>query len=285
MKVAIQGLKGAFHEMAATSYFGSDAELIYFDTFTEVFDALKTGAATSAVVAIGNSRYGDISNVYDIMIKNHLEKNSNHVFWIGGEVYVKIEQCMLGVPGTTLETIHEVHSQAPALGQCHDFLHSKIPNVTLVEEDDTAKSARLVSEWADTTKAAIASRAAAQIYNLEVIAENIQDDPLNITRFLVIESDVPAADSGSTKTSLLLNTLDEPGSLVSALQLFSENGVNLSYIQSVPIPDKHFRYRFYIDLEAGAEDKRVTKVLETLKSRGYVVDILGSYKNATMPKG
>jgi prephenate dehydratase len=282
-KIAIQGEAGSFHEIAAHRYFGSDVELVCCQTFPEVFAALHNGEADMAVVAIGNSRYGDIDHVYDVLISNHLKKEAVR-YWIAGEVYIEISQCLLGVKGSGLETIKEVHSQAPALGQCFDFLHDKLPGVLHVEQEDTALSAKLVAKWNDKTKAAIASKTAAELHGLEVLAEGIQDDNVNVTRFLVLAPHPAVTNLGFNKTSLLMKTSHQPGSLAKALVLFSDLDINLSYLQSVPIPKQPFQYRFYIDMETGVGEQRVQKALATLDNWGYEVDILGSYKKAELPE-
>ncbi|HSX47071.1 MAG TPA: prephenate dehydratase domain-containing protein, partial [Patescibacteria group bacterium] len=142
-KIAIQGGLGSFHEIAAQAYFGDDLELLCCETFQDVFSALHDQATNKVMVAIGNSRYGDINKVYDVLIANHVKKEALR-YWISGEVYVPVTQCLLALPGTTLSDIQEVHSQAPALGQCTTFLHTKLPHAVLVEEEDTAGSAALV---------------------------------------------------------------------------------------------------------------------------------------------
>ncbi len=282
-KIAIQGGLGSFHEIAAQAYFGDDLELLCCETFQDVFSALHDQATNKVMVAIGNSRYGDINKVYDVLIANHVKKEALR-YWISGEVYVPVTQCLLALPGTTLSDIQEVHSQAPALGQCTTFLHTKLPHAVLVEEEDTAGSAALVKKWRDEHKAAIASRRAAELHGLDVVVEGIQDDPVNVTRFLVIEGKRPDNLKQCNKSSILLRTPHKPGSLVKALTLFSDLEVNLSYLQSVPIPSSPFQYRFYIDLEAGIEEERVQKALQALAILDYEVDILGSYHKASLPQ-
>lgn len=280
LRVAIQGTHGAFHELAALKFYGRrDIQFVYCDTFSQVFSNLAAGQADASVVAVGNSRFGDISRVYDILIRNHLKKSAER-YWIVGEVYHEIEQCLVGIKSTILDEISEVHSQAPALGQCTKFLHAKLPNAKLVEQDDTAKSAQLVSLWQDPTKVAIASRHAAEIYGLHILKTSIQDDKHNTTRFLVIEKNGQNLRADDDKCSLLLKTTHLPGSLAKALMLFSDLDLNLSYLQSVPVPEELFKYRFYIDVEAGAKDPRMQKVVQALQIIGYEIDILGSYRQA-----
>jgi prephenate dehydratase len=278
--VSIQGARGSFHEAAAREYFGSKVALIYCENFNKVFLSLQNGITNTAVVAIGNSRYGDIDSVYTPIIRNHVHKE-NHRFWIKGEIYMQINHCLLGLPGSKLCDIVQVHSQAPALGQCKKYLDTYIPHAVAVEQDDTAKSAQLVSKWHDKTKAAIASHAAAEMYGLSVLAENIQDDKDNTTRFLVIGAEITTSPRNN-KASLLLKTSNQPGALVHALNLFSQVGINLSYIQSIPIPEELFKYRFYIDIDAGVEDARVKTILTELINLHYETDVLGSYHAARL---
>lgn len=281
-KVAIQGIHGAFHEIAAYKYFGENIKLVYCSTFADVFESLDNKKADACAVAIGNSRSGDIAKVYDILIHNNQQKVVTK-YWIGGEVYIKIDQCLLGVKGASLKTIKEVHSQAPALGQCTNYLRSNLPGASLIAQTDTAKSAQLVSKWNDPSKAAIASASAAKFYGLKIITKSIQDDPVNVTRFLIIERGKPVKINGCSKSSLLLRTSHTPGSLAKALTIFGDEKINLSYLQSVPVPKSPFQYRFYIDIEASISDERVKKAFKTLESDGYGVDVLGCYSRAKIP--
>lgn len=281
MQVAIQGTHGSFHEIAAKAAFGEGVEIFPCETFSDVFTALQTGQVKKAVVAVGNNHYGDISPVMDFLVRDHAGLATPQ-FWITGEVYIHITQCLIGLATISLNTIKEIHSQAPAIGQCLAYIRKNIPQAVIVEEDDTAKSVMRIKEWNDPTKVAIASKAAAELYGLQVLAEGIQDDALNITRFLVVEP-YYTERAEHTKTTLLLTTDHTPGSLVKALALFSNQSLNFSYIQSLSIPNQPFQYRFYLEIEAGSQDPRVKEVLRVLKEIGYQVDILGSYQIATIP--
>ncbi|HEY4964285.1 MAG TPA: prephenate dehydratase domain-containing protein [Candidatus Saccharimonadales bacterium] len=282
--IAIQGAKGSFHEIATKKFFGSgEVDILYCQTFLDVFKALESGSASSAFVAIGNNRYGDIDHVYDILIANRLSSNTTK-YWISGEVYINIEHHLIGLKGARVEDIKEVHSQAPAIVQCFSFIHRDLNKAVAIEEDDTALSAKYVAEWDDKTKAAIASKEAAKIYGLSVLADNIQDDENNITRFLLVEPNEDTRIDNASKTSLLLRTSHTPGALSEALNLFTKNDINLSYLQSVPIANRPFEYRFYIDIDGGIENKAVDMALSGLRKLGYQYDILGSYKRATVPK-
>jgi len=279
--IAIQGTPGSFHQIAAKSLFGAEVQTLPCATFADVFIALQTQQATKAVVAVGNNRYGDISPVLDMLVHDHTGL-ANPQFWISGEVYVEVKQCLIGLPGATLETIKEVHSQAPALGQCQKFLQKNLHTATIIEQEDTAKSVKLVKEWNDPTKVAVASRAAAEIYGMQVLAEGIQDDELNITRFLVIQTQFIESPNNN-KTTLLFKTDHQPGSLVRALAFFSNEAINFSYLQSMSIPNQPFQYRFYLEIEAGSQEDRAVRAFKTLNEIGYEVDVLGSYTIAQIP--
>jgi prephenate dehydratase len=279
--VAIQGQAGSFHEMAAQKYFGDSFKPVFCETFEDTFAKLLGHEVDYTLTAVGNSRYGDIQKVYDILIQNHLNTQTDQL-WIRGEVYLIIEQCLLGTKGAELNSIKSVHSQAPALGQCQQFLHQHLPHAQLIDETDTAKSAELVGGMQDPAHAAIASRQAAQLHDLKIIEAGVQDDKTNTTRFVVIEHHGKEQEEATNKTSLLLRTTHQPGSLARALTLFGEANLNLSYLQSVPIPSQPFQYRFYIDIEAGANDERFVKIHEQLADAGYELDILGSYRSATI---
>jgi chorismate mutase/prephenate dehydratase len=282
--IAIQGSRGSFHELAAKKYFGKQGRNIVFcQNFLDVFEALDSGQANYALVAIVNNRYGDINHVYDILIGNLLTDRIDK-YWISGEIFMPIEHCLLGLPGTKLDDIREVHSQAPALVQSFSFIQSELKNAVVVEEADTAMSASLVNAWQDPTKAAIASKQAAKIYGLKMLKKGIQNDKNNLTRFIIIEPRKPIEIKHANRTSILIRTSHKTGDLAKAIGLFSRDSINISYFQSVPIPNRPFEYRFYIDIDIGSSDPKFKKVLKGLTDLGYEHYILGSYKRASIPR-
>ena len=283
-RVAVQGYRGSFHDLAVDKLYGKKPkETVYCKTIIDVFESLESGRSDYALVAIGNNRYGDINHVYDILVNNHISSN-NERYYIVAETYINISHNLLGIKGAKIPEIRTIYSQAPAIVQCFGFIHARLRNSIAVEQDDTALSAKLVSEIKSDSAAAIASKEAADIFGLEILAENIQDDVNNISRFILISLDKPLEYKGATKTSILLSTSHRNGDLTKALMLIADEGINLSYLQSIPIPNRPFEYRFYLDIDAGLDDGKVQKIIDGFEKYNYAHEILGSYKRAALPK-
>lgn len=277
MTIGIQGKPGAFHEVAARQFFGDDIEIVGYETFAGVFEAIRDGKVDAGLAGIENSLYGSINDTYDLLVK--------HNCWIGGEVYLAIHMQLIGLPGTELETIKEVHSQNLALGQCEAWLDKHMPWAKRVEQHDTAASVSMVKFWDDPSKAAIASEQAAELYGLSILRHNIEDHKHNYTRFLVLYRTEPAlAREATDKTSLILTTGHQPGSLHRALGVFAEKDINLSKLQSRHIPGERWKYLFYIDIEAGIHEPRTRTALIELERQGCTVRILGSYTHGDFPE-
>jgi len=271
MKVAIQGEKASFHDVAATQFFGKDIELICCETFHETFAALADGRADHAVCAIENSLYGSIIETYDLLIKND--------FVIIGEVYLRIEQCLIGMPGADVASIQEVYSHPVALAQCEEYLDTTLPKAERFEYHDTAASVAKVRDLGDPTIAGIASSAAAKLYDMEVLAHSIETDKQNYTRFIVIDKE-HAAPERASKTSLMLVTTHNPGGLYRALGTFAHEMINLSKLESRPIIGNAWEYMFLVDIDAGMQDERTKRALEHLQFQNCKYTILGSYEAA-----
>ncbi len=278
-KIGIQGSEASYHEMAAHQMY-EDIDLMYFETFLDTFSALRDGVVDSALVAIANNAIGFISESYTELV-NHADD-----FNIISETYLKVEHTLLAPEGSSLERITEIHSQYPALEQCRKFIELNLPEAHLVEEHDTAGSARLVSEWNDPTKAAIASTKAGKLYGLKTLQKNIQDDTTNITRFIeVVNTPVRKELPGSNKTTMLLKTPERPGALVEALLPFKERGINLSNLHSRFIPNTAFEMLFFVEFEASLWSNDSKAILKQLNTKGYETVLLGSYKQAPVPLG
>ncbi|HUD10150.1 MAG TPA: prephenate dehydratase [Candidatus Saccharimonadales bacterium] len=273
MKVAIQGEPASYHSQAAEKFFGKDMELLCCKNFKATFTALAAGKADRAVMAIENSLYGSINEVYDLLLQ--------HKTWIEGEVYLHIQHCLLGLPGTTLRDVKEVHSQAQALAQCEDYLDTRLPHAARFEEYDTAGSVQLIQQRGDRAAAAIASKQASEMYGLQVLARNIETHRQNYTRFVVLRRDkkiVPDASKTSIVITMASDTL--PGSLQHALQAFASRNINLTMLQSRPITGRAWHYLFYIDIGVGLADKPLGEAMKEMKQQGCHVDILGTYAPA-----
>ena len=275
-KVTIQGYEGSFHQVAAMHFFGKNVQVITCDTFREV---VKVGAdiklSDGAVMAIENSIAGSILPNYNLLQKSKLQ--------VIGEVYLSISQNLLTYPGVKLEDIKEVHSHPMAILQCFDYLEKY--NWKLVESEDTALSAKLVHQHKNKHVAAIASKLAAQLYDLNVISPDIHTLKNNITRFLVMApmaAKIKVADAN--KGSIYFQTDHSRGILSKVLAKIAQGKVNLSKLQSMPIPGSTFKYGFYADLEF-ENNKQMEKVLEEIKSLTNSLKIFGMYKKGKVVKG
>lgn len=269
VKVVIQGQTASFHDIAARQFLGDDIEIVGCDTFSQVFDSLTSGKADKAVVAIENSLFGSINEVYDLLISQK--------FWISGEVYLRINQCLIGLPGAKLEDIREVHSHLVALAQCEDFLDQKLPNAERFEHHDTAGSVADIIKWSDPAKAAIASAEAAKLHGAKILAKDIETNKQNYTRFVVLDKQKTEV-KGANKTSLVLVTGHKPGALYSALGTFASRKMNLTKLQSRPIIGQAWHYMFYLDVAGDANSNSFKKAAQELTSQDCQLTILGSYK-------
>lgn len=272
MKIAIQGQLASFHDIAARKYFGDNIDIIPCETFKETFKQLSDGSTDIAVVAIENSLYGPINPVYDLL----LEKQS----WVAGEIYLRIEHCLIGTPDSQMEEIKEVHSQVMAIAQCEDWLENHLPHTTHIEQSDTTGSVVFVKNLDDPTKAAIASAQAAQTHKMKILASNIEDHHQNFTRFFVLHRDrVDTTDCD--KTSIIIHTTADtkPGVLHRALGVFADRDINIYSLHSRPTIGKAWHYMFYLDIAVSINDPIFGEIINELSSQGCHVDILGSYKN------
>jgi prephenate dehydratase len=275
-KVTIQGYEGSFHQVAARQFFGKDVEVITCATFRDVVrigeDAKQSDGA---VMAIENSIAGSILPNYNLLQKSKLQ--------VIGEVYLSISQNLLVYPGVKLEEIKEVHSHPMAILQCLDYLEKQ--HWKLVESEDTALSAKHVHQHKSKHIAAIASKLAAQLYDLDVITPDIHTLKNNITRFLIM---VPAKQKieieDADKASIYFQTDHSKGILSKVLAKIAQGGANLSKLQSMPIPGSTFKYGFYADIEFDHK-KQLDKLLVDLKLMTNSFKVFGLYKKGKVVKG
>lgn len=274
-KIAIQGFEGCFHQAATHRFFGNDVDVICCATFRDVVKAAADpNTSNGGLMAIENSIAGSILPNYNLLQKSNLK--------IIGEVYLQIDQNLLVNPGVTLSDIREVHSHPMALLQCMDFLEKH--NWKLIETEDTALSARHIHEQKSKHIAGIAGELAAQLFNLEMIAPNIHTQKNNYTRFWVLESAhtaQPVADAN--KASVIFETDHSKGSLAKVLTKISEGDVNLSKLQSMPIPGSDWKYSFHADCEFTHLD-HLNHVLEMIKPFTADVKVYGIYRNGKTPR-
>jgi prephenate dehydratase len=274
-KVSIQGYEGSFHQVAARTFFGKQVEVIPCATFREVIKiAGNKKESDGAVMAIENSIAGSILPNYNLLQKSNLK--------IVGEVYLQIKQNLLVNPGVKLEDIREVHSHTMALQQCYDFLDKY--KWKLVETEDTALSAKHVHQHKSKHIAAIASKLAAELFSLEMIAPNIQTMKNNYTRFLVLQrEDMATPVEGADKASVNFHTDHSKGSLAKVLSRIAEGGINLSKLQSFPIPGTDFKYSFHADMEFQSVDQ-FNHVIKDITPLTEEIKVYGLYKNGNKPK-
>lgn len=274
--VAIQGDRASFHDIAANQFFGDASERIFCDTFASTVGALKEGSATHALCAIENSLYGSINEVYDLILQNKL--------FIFGEVYLRIEQCLIGLASAQLSTINEVYSHPVALAQCEDYLDRQLPQAERVEYHDTAASVKKISRQGNPKLAAIASRQAAALYGMPILAESIETNKQNYTRFIVLSTTDQDMVPNPNKTSIVIKTNHQPGALYNALGCFAKRSINLSKIQSRPIIGKAWHYIFYVDVHAGVDDPACQEAINELTGLDCDITLLGSYQQADYPQ-
>lgn len=269
-KVSIQGFEGSFHQVAARQFYGKNTEVICCATFKEVIKiAEDKKQSNGGVMAIENSIAGSILPNYNLLLKSNLK--------IVGEIYLQIKQNLLVNRGVKLEDIKEVHSHHMAIQQCFGFLDKY--NWKLVETEDTALSAKHVYQHRSKHVAAIASKLAAELYNLDVIAPNIHTLKNNYTRFLVLQRMEEAQEvANADKASINFVTDHSKGSLAKVLTKIADAGINLSKLQSMPIPGSDFKYSFHADLEF-ADVEQLNTVVKSVKNITEELVVLGIYKN------
>lgn len=269
MRVAIQGTAGSFHHQAVKAWFsGDDFTLIPAETFTKAFHLVENNEADIAILAVENSIHGSLTETLDLI--------EQYRYPIVGEVYLRIHQQLIGLPGSKPSDVMYVYSQPVALAQCSHYLATKLPGATPVDYHDTTASVAYVKQQNDPSLAAIAGTDAAKEYGLTVIDENIEDNKQNFTRFLVVDPNGKIPQNAN-KTSLVLTTNHTPGALAHVLSIFARASVNLSKLQSRPIVGDAWKYRFYIDLETAGE--KLHGLLADVRQTGATVTILGEYKS------
>ncbi len=267
--VAFQGEIGAYSEEAAFHFFGPSIQVKPCESLDDVFRVVEQGEAQFGVVPIENSLEGSISRAYDLLLDSSLR--------VCGETELRVVHCLIASPKTRLDLIRKVYSHPQALGQCRAFL--KHLDCELVPTYDTAGSVKMIKEKGITDGAAIAGTRAAEIYGMQIIAREIEDNQNNFTRFFILaKQDSPP--SGNDKTSVVFSVKHRPGALYEFLRKLASRNINLTKIESRPTRQKPWEYNFYLDFEGHHEDKTSREVLDDLEKTSLFVKVLGSYPKA-----
>ncbi len=267
--VAFQGELGAYSEGAVFQFFGHSISVKPCETLDNVFKSVETGETQYGIVPIENSLEGSISRVYDLLLDSSLR--------VCGETELRVSHCLIANPGAKLESIKKVYSHPQALGQCQAYLRHM--QFEIIPTYDTAGSVKMIKEKGIADGAAIASARAAEIYGMDILAREIEDNPNNFTRFFVLaQQDSPP--SGSDKTSIVFSVKHRPGALYEFIKELANRKINLTKIESRPTRQKPWEYNFYLDFEGHREDKVPREALEHLRDFAIFLKVLGSYPKA-----
>ena len=273
-RIAIQGIKGCFHEQAAYLFYERygqpKPEVVECSSFDGLYKAMDAGQADSAIMAIENTVSGGLLPNFELLRKHDRK--------IKGEVFLRIKQNLMTLPGQKIEDLREVRSHYMAINQIRPYF-ADYPSIRLVEYADTATSARDIAAEGVPGIGAIASDLAAEIYGLEIIAESIETYKQNFTRFLILDDSITVDESRINKASMCFTLPHKPGSLTHVLTILSFYDMNLTRIQSLPIPGQEWQYFFYVDIKF-EEYERYRQALAAVKPLMTDLNILGEYESA-----
>jgi prephenate dehydratase len=269
--VAYQGEAGAYSEQGVVSLF-PDAEHRPLPSIRKVFEAVEVGRVSRGLVPMDNSQAGSINETYDLFLRHGLH--------LVGETVVRVDHCLLALPGSAIDDLHEVMSHPQAIAQCEEFLSGL--DVTVRAEYNSAGAAKKIADDRLERTAAIASRRAADLYGLDVLAERIQTYPDNSTRFGALSRD-PQPLAAPDKSSLVFGVGHVAGSLYRCLGAFAERHLNLTKLESRPRPGRPWEYVFYVDVEAPADRPEMVEALATLSEHATFTRLLGTYASAVRP--
>jgi len=272
--IAIQGYRGCFHEQASREFYssrGEDVDILERPTFESLFKAMDEGKATAAAMAIENTISGGLIPNFELLRSNPYK--------IKGEVYIRIVQNLMALPGQRIEDIKEVRTHYMAINQTRQFFEKNCPWITMVESEDTAKSAIEIAENGLKGVGAVASELAAEQNGLTILAPSIETYKQNFTRFLILDDSITVPRKEIDKASLCFTLPHKPGSLAQVLTILSFYDMNLTRIQSLPIPGHEWQYFFYADIKFATYD-RYRQALKAVRPLMEDLNILGEYKSA-----
>jgi prephenate dehydratase len=276
-RIAFQGERGAFSEEAALKLLGAEIALVPCGTFDATFAAIREGRADYVLAPMENSLAGSVHRSFDLLVESGLQ--------IVGEVIIPIVHNLIALPGARFEELASVASHPVALAQCERFFtaHAALKRIAA---EDTAGSVREIMRVGDKSRAAIASKRAAELYGAAILREHLEDDRENYTRFFLLAADADAtalvANDAATpdKISLVFQLAHIPGALLHSLEPFARRNINMMKIESRPMHGRPWQYRFYLDLQAAAGDREIIEALSELEKVVVELKVLGSYKSA-----
>lgn len=270
-RVAIQGYQGCFHEQAARLFYEGPLSIVECDTFEDLYKAMEEGRADAAVMAIENTVSGGLLHNFELLRTRGVA--------VKGEQYIRIGQNLMALPGQSLEDIREVRTHYMAINQTRPWFEQNAPWIRLIESEDTAKSAAQVAREGLKGVGAVASELAAQLYGLEILAPGIETHKQNFTRFLILDSALTIPVDQVDKAVLCFTLPHKPGSLAQILTILSFYDMNLTRIQSLPIPGKQWQYFFYADIKFSGYE-RYQQALQAVRPLIEDLQILGEYHAA-----
>lgn len=266
-RIVYQGVEGAYSHEATRTYFGDDADACHVKTWEDAMEAVESGKADYAVIPIENSSAGAVSDNYDLMLR--------HDNVIVAEVCIPVSHMLLGLPGTNLEDVQVVYSHPQALMQSGEYLNAR-PRWRQISVENTAVAAKKIISDQDKSQAAVASAAAGKLYGLEVLAEGINHDKNNTTRFIILAKDhIYRKDAG--KITLCFELPHRIGTLYNMLGNLIYNGVNMRMIESRPMPGRNWEYRFFVDIEGNLGDPSIQNAIRSVSEETTNMRILGNY--------
>lgn len=270
LSIAFQGEAGAYSELAAFECFGEEISTLPCPAFEDVFAVVNAGECGYGLLPVENSLAGSIHRNYDLMLR--------HDLYIVTEYHLRVSHCLLALPGVMLEDIKSVHSHPQALAQCEVNLARL--GVERVAEADTAGSARQLRQDRDVHAGVLASSRAAEVYDLDILAEHMEDNQANYTRFLALSLEplqVEEPEVGEYKTSVVFSLKNKPGALFKALSVFALRDIDLTKIESRPIPGQLWEYMFYVDFAGHSHAQNCRRALDHLGELAPFLRLLGSY--------
>lgn len=264
--VACQGTEGAYSQIACDKLF-ANANIMFTSSFQGVFQAVQSNLCRYGILPIENNIYGSVNQVYDLM--------KQYKFYIARSMKLRINHCLVAKPGVKKEDIREIYSHEQALGQCSEYLKN-FPKAKTRVWENTAMAARMVASSEDNTIAAICSAESAENYGLRILDQGIQNNDNNYTRFICISKEMEVYP-GANKISIMFSVSHKPGSLYSLLASFAALGLNVTKLESRPIPGRDFEFMFYVDMEASITDEAVQSLICQIEAEQPMFVFLGAY--------